>query len=75
MPAVSPEGSWETCMTVNETWGYDPDGTRYKSRTSIVRRLVETAGGGGNLLLKVSPMGRVLCPPNRTRGCGPSVGD
>ena len=65
MPPVPPEGRWETCMTMNETWGYDPDDTRYKSWTSIVRCLVETAAGGGNLLLNVSPTGSGAVPPEQ----------
>ena len=65
VPPVPPEGRWETCMTMNETWGYDPDDTRYKSWTSIVRCLVETAAGGGNLLLNVSPTGSGAVPPEQ----------
>jgi alpha-L-fucosidase len=55
VPASVPEGRWETCMTMNRSWGYVPADTEYKSATEIVHTLCETAGKGGNLLLNVSP--------------------
>lgn len=57
-----PSRPWETCMTMNETWGFDPDDLEYKSSNVIIRRLIEAAGGGGNLLLNVSPTGTGAIP-------------
>jgi alpha-L-fucosidase len=57
IPAQAPARRWETCMTMNESWGYDPKDTRYKSARELVHALCEVAGRGGNLLLNVSPMG------------------
>jgi alpha-L-fucosidase len=57
IPALPPARRWETCMTMNESWGYDPKDTRYKSARELVHALCEVAGRGGNLLLNVSPMG------------------
>ncbi len=57
IPATTPEGRWETCMTMNKSWGYCPDDTEYKSSRELVHTLAETAGKGGNLLLNVSPRG------------------
>ncbi len=48
---------WETCMTMNENWGYSKFDHDYKSVPTLVRLLVETASKGGNLLLNVGPMG------------------
>jgi len=48
---------WETCMTINESWGYNPSDTHYKSPRQLVHALCEVAGKGGNLLLNVGPMG------------------
>jgi len=48
---------WETCMTINESWGYNPSDTHYKSPRQLIHALCEVAGKGGNLLLNVSPMG------------------
>jgi alpha-L-fucosidase len=57
VPASPPDGPWETCLTMNSTWGYCPADTGYKSSRSLVHTLCEVAGRGGNLLLNVSPKG------------------
>jgi alpha-L-fucosidase len=57
VPARAPERTWETCMTMNESWGYNPKDSHWKSPRQIVHTLCEVAGKGGNLLLNVSPMG------------------
>ncbi len=46
---------WETCMTINNTWGYNKSDTQYKSATTLIRTLVEVASKGGNFLLNVGP--------------------
>ena len=46
---------WETCMTINGTWGYNKNDLRYKSATQLVRALVDAASKGGNFLLNVGP--------------------
>lgn len=48
---------WEACMTMNDTWAYNPEDVNYKSATLLTRRLIETVAGAGNLLLDVSPNG------------------
>jgi alpha-L-fucosidase len=63
VPAKPPEGPWETCLTMNESWGYQPADTRYKSARQIIHTLCEASGKGGNLLLNVSPMGDGRLPP------------
>ncbi len=57
VPAQAPARTWETCMTLNESWGYNPDDGAWKSPRQVVHTLCEVAGKGGNLLLNVSPMG------------------
>ncbi|MBK9344439.1 MAG: alpha-L-fucosidase [Dehalococcoidia bacterium] len=57
VPAQAPTRTWETCMTLNESWGYNPSDTAWKSPRQVVHTLCEVAGRGGNLLLNVSPMG------------------
>jgi alpha-L-fucosidase len=57
VPAEAPEGRWETCLTMNRSWGWNPDDTIYKSSRSMIHTLSETAAKGGNLLLNVSPRG------------------
>ena len=55
VPPTPPARRWETCMTMNDSWGYVPSDTHYKSARSLVHTLCEVAGRGGNLLLNVSP--------------------
>ena len=49
------ERLWETCMTLNDTWGYKRDDNNWKSSEGVVRRLADIAGKGGNFLLNVGP--------------------
>ena len=45
----------ETCMTMNNTWGYRITDKNYKSSDEIIRTLVKAAGRNGNLLINVGP--------------------
>lgn len=57
MPEPIPEEPWEVCMTMNESWGWTTDDSRWKSTPTILARLVNTITAGGNLLLNVGPKG------------------
>jgi alpha-L-fucosidase len=57
IPARPTARAWETCMTMNESWGYNPSDRRYKSVRNLVNTLSEVAGKGGNLLLNIGPTG------------------
>jgi alpha-L-fucosidase len=46
---------WETCMTMNETWGYKSYAHNWKSTQTLVRNLIDIASKGGNYLLNVGP--------------------
>lgn len=50
-----PGEPWETCMTMNDNWGYSRFDRSYKSPRQLIALLVETASKGGNLLLNVGP--------------------
>ena len=51
-----PEGrDWETCMTMNNTWGFKRQDTDWKSSADLIRKLVDIAHKGGNFLLNVGP--------------------
>src|SRR5687768_12984690 len=63
VPPTPPERKWETCMTMNESWSYNPDDHDYKSPRALVHTLCEVVGRGGNLLLNVSPRGDGSLPP------------
>jgi alpha-L-fucosidase len=47
--------AWETCMTINDSWGYQKADDAFKSPKTIVRDLVNCAKGGGNYLLNIGP--------------------
>ncbi|MFZ4574875.1 MAG: alpha-L-fucosidase [Phycisphaerales bacterium] len=47
--------AWESCMTMNDTWGFRSDDHNFKSTTTLVRTLIETVSKGGNFLLNVGP--------------------
>jgi alpha-L-fucosidase len=46
---------WETCMTMNGTWGYKKNDHNWKSTETLVRNLIDIASKGGNYLLNVGP--------------------
>lgn len=56
MPLVAPEGPWEFCIPVNDSWGYQPQDKNYKSVRQLVRIFAECIGMGGNLLLNIGPL-------------------
>jgi alpha-L-fucosidase len=62
IPAHSPDRRWETCLTINESWGYNSTDRSFKSARQLIHTLCEVAGKGGNLLLNVSPMGNGEIP-------------
>lgn len=55
IPIIKPDGIWEYCMTINNSWGYQGKDTNYKSPRQIIRTLVECMSMGGNLLLDIGP--------------------
>jgi alpha-L-fucosidase len=57
-----PGVDWETCMTMNDTWGYKKSDHDWKSTETIVRNLIDCASKGGNYLLNVGPTGEGLIP-------------
>jgi alpha-L-fucosidase len=61
-----PGVDWESCMTMNTTWGFKFYDDRWKSAEVILRNLIDIASKGGNYLLNVGPTREGLIP-------GPSV--
>ncbi|MER5895115.1 alpha-L-fucosidase [Streptomyces sp. NPDC001876] len=55
VPLQAPDGPWELCLTVNDSWGYQHQDDNQKSVGQLVRYFAETIGMGGNLLLDVGP--------------------
>ena len=50
-----PGKDWETCMTMNSTWGYKSFDHNWKPTERLIRNLVDIASKGGNYLLNVGP--------------------
>ncbi|MEO6721829.1 MAG: alpha-L-fucosidase [Ferruginibacter sp.] len=46
---------WETCMTMNDTWGYKSYANEWKSLSTIIHNTIDIASKGGNYLLNVGP--------------------
>jgi alpha-L-fucosidase len=63
VPATGyPGRDWETCMTMNDTWGYKSYDNNWKSTEMLIRNLVDIASKGGNYLLNVGPTSEGLIP-------------
>jgi alpha-L-fucosidase len=64
---VAAELPLETCLTLNDSWGYNAADTHYKSAEQVIRALVGAAGRGANLLLNVGPRpdGMIGLEPSR----------
>jgi alpha-L-fucosidase len=61
-PMGLPGVDWESCMTMNDHWGYNSHDQNWKSSEQLIRTLVDVASKGGNLLLNVGPTAEGLIP-------------
>jgi alpha-L-fucosidase len=53
---AAPEGrAWETCMTLNSSWGYHAADDDWKTPKQVVRNLITCTRDGGNYLLNIGP--------------------
>ncbi len=50
-----PGVEWESCMTMNDTWGFKSFDHNWKSTEILVRNLIDIASKGGNYLLNIGP--------------------
>ncbi len=58
IPATGMPGvDWETCMTLNTTWGYSEHDHAWKTDETLIRNLIDIASKGGNYLLNIGPKG------------------
>jgi alpha-L-fucosidase len=56
IPATGLPGvDWESCMTMNDTWGFRSWDNNWKSTETLIRNLVDIASKGGDYLLNVGP--------------------
>ena len=57
-----PDVNWETCMTMNDHWGYNSHDTDWKSTKDLLQKLADIVSKGGNFLLNVGPTSEGLFP-------------
>ena len=53
---------WESCMTMNDHWGYNKNDQNWKTANQLVWNLVDVVAKGGNYLLNVGPTAEGLFP-------------
>lgn len=74
IPGTPVDGQlWESCMTINDHWGYAVYDNNWKSATTLTRNLIGIASNGGNYLLNVGPTDTGVIPQpsvDRLRGMG-----
>jgi len=61
-PQGFPARDWESCMTINDTWGYKSYDTHFKSVETLLRNLIDIASKGGNYLLNIGPDSKGMVP-------------
>jgi len=67
LPITPPEGPWELCMTMNDSWGYQDHDLNYKSPYQIIRIFADVISMGGNLLLDIGPKADGTIPEEQVR--------
>ena len=61
IPSTGLNYDWESCMTLNGSWGYHKNDNNWKNAQTVIYNVVDCASKGGNYLLNVGPdeLGRV----------------
>lgn len=59
--------AWESCMTLNDSWGYQRADDNWKDPRTVIRNLITCAQGGGNYLLNIGPQPDGGIPPESVR--------
>ena len=61
--ASVPGRVWETCMTMNGSWGWHEGDQQWKSTGELIATLARVRNLGGSLLLNIGPVGDGSFPP------------
>jgi len=59
--------AWESCMTLNDSWGYQKADDNWKTPRTVIRNLITCARDGGNYLLNIGPQPDGSIPPESER--------
>jgi len=57
---------WETCQTMNKSWGYNSSDDDYKTPAKLIEELVKVVSRDGNYLLNIGPKGDGTVPAQTT---------
>ncbi len=58
---------WESCITMNNNWGYCAADHYFKPADMLIKKLVECVSKGGNMILNIGPDGRGAFPTESIR--------
>jgi len=59
--------AWESCMTMNDSWGYQHADDNWKSPKTVIRNLITCSRDTGNYLLNIGPRGDGSIPEDSVR--------
>ena len=59
--------AWESCMTLNDSWGFQRADDNWKSARTVIRNLVTCSRDGGNYLLNIGPKPDGSVPPESVK--------
>jgi alpha-L-fucosidase len=62
VPPAPMKRPWETCLTMNHSWGYDSRDSSFKSTKDLIHKLATIASRDGNFLLNIGPKGDGTVP-------------
>jgi len=59
--------AWESCMTLNDSWGYQRADDNWKNARTVIRNLITCSRDGGNYLLNIGPRADGSIPEESVR--------
>lgn len=59
--------AWESCMTLNDSWGYNASDDNWKSPRTVIRNLITCCRDTGNYLLNIGPKADGSIPEESAR--------
>lgn len=65
---------WESCVTMNNNWGYNATDKFFKPSSMLVQKLVECVSKGGNMILNIGPDAKG-CVPDESKKILEDIGN
>ncbi len=62
VPGEGPDRPWETCLSLNYSWGFRANDQRWCPAHELARKVCDAIGLGGNMLINVGPDGDGVIP-------------